>query len=326
MNEEHHHGSADNDLEKAIAKAQLKFREIAEIHGNRIMLWTSAVLLLIAAYVYYTRTNQATSEDSWSAFSSARTPEELAGVADSYTGTPVGELAKIGVAERYLETGIRLMFTDREAGKTELEEAKKAFNEFLNGTITIGITKDRALFGLARTQEALSDGNFEECLKSYNKLLTESPETPYKPIVEERIKYLETASAKDFYAWFSAQNPKPQDIEQPEDLLKKLNLDQNLPPASTSDSSVPPTTSSTAMPPLSVPSAPDFPPAASSSPAGTSSAANAPPMPAGSPAGEPTPPAGSPEAKPPAPAGTSSTAPTGTSSAPSAGSSANGAE
>ncbi|HBN79526.1 MAG TPA: hypothetical protein DD473_27630 [Planctomycetaceae bacterium] len=285
MKSEHRHELAQNDLEVGIERLRDKSKDFMEVHGNRILLWASMILLLIAAIVFYTRTSARTNVEGWAALTGANNAEELAGIADSYQGTPVGDLAQLKVAEEYLNTGIRLMFTDREAALTELDEAKSAFQKLLNQTGILPITKDRALFGLARTFETTSTGDFSEAIKSYKTLIDESPDSPYKELAEERIKTLGKENAKSFYAWFAEQKPEPQDMQQPEDMLRNLNLDGDLPtPTGTSSTPMDPEATSTPNPTLTVPTAPDFPPAmtnpASTSEAGTSTEASAPPMPA----------------------------------------------
>lgn len=319
MKSEHRHELAQNDLEVGIERLRGKSKDFMETHGNRVLLWASMILLLIAAIVFYTRTTARTNAEGWAALTGANNAEELAGIAESYQGTPVGDLAQLKVAEEYLNTGIRLMFTDREAALTELDEAKSAFQKLLNQTGILPITKDRALFGLARTFETTSTGDFSEAIKSYKTLIEESPDSPYKELAEERIKTLGKENAKSFYAWFAEQKPEPQDMQQPEDMLRNLNLDGDLPaPTGTSSTPADPEATSTPNPTLTVPTAPDFPPAMTN-PAGTSTETSAPPMPAET--TTPTPPAETgtsepmptpqaktqPEATPPQPEGTSST-------------------
>ncbi len=304
MKSEHRHELAQNDLEVALNKSREKFREIAEVHGNRILLWLSALLLLIAAVVYAMRTSQATNADGWAALMGAQNAQELAGIAESYDGTPIGDLAQLKSAEQYLQTGVQLMFTDRDAALTELDEAKTIFEKVLNQSSTLPIVKDRALFGLACTLETTSKGDFTEAIAAYEKLLNESPESPFKEIAEARVKDLKRSNATQFYTWFAEQKPKPQDLEQPKDLLPQM---PEMPAPSGTSSETPEGTSS-ANPTLSVPGAPDFPPVMAA-PSGTSTPAKAPEMPA--PEGTTaTPPA---TTETPAPAGTSTPAPEATS-------------
>ena len=320
MKSEHRHELAQNDLEVGIERLRGKSKDFMETHGNRVLLWASMILLLIAAIVFYTRTTARTNAEGWAALTGANNAEELAGIAESYQGTPVGDLAQLKVAEEYLNTGIRLMFTDREAALTELDEAKSAFQKLLNQTGILPITKDRALFGLARTFETTSTGDFSESIATYKKLVEESPNSPYKELAEERIKTLGKENAKSFYAWFAEQKPEPQDIQQPEDMLRNLNLDGDFPaPTGTSSTPADPEATSTPNPTLTVPTAPDFPPAMTN-PAGTSTETSAPPMPAETTTSTPPAETGTsePMPKPPAktqPAATTSQ-PEGTSSTP----------
>ncbi len=277
MKSEHRHELAENDLEVFINKMRARFAEAMELHGNRIMLWSSAVLLLIAAFVFYKNNSGSANAQGWAALMKAQNAEELASVADSYKGAPVGQWAKLRVGEQFMQSGLSLMFTDREAGKADLEEAQQAFNELLNDSETFDVIRERALYGLATVLETTSGTDLTPAIETYRKLLASFPNTPYKAVVERRIEELEDKSTKEFYAWFAKQKPEPKDIDLPKDLqsqFPELNLQGETPenkkdekgskgemPASEAGSKESPSKDGAKPgPKLSVPSAPAFPP------------------------------------------------------------------
>ena len=249
MKSEHRHELAENDLEVFINKLRARFAEAVELNGNRIMLWTSAVLLVLAVVIFTSRSSGSANANGWAALIGAQSPEELAGVADDYPGEPVGQWARLNVGERYMQSGIRLMFTDREAGKTDLEVSQTAFETVLNEKEISDAIRERALFGLARVQESTSDGDLKPAIDTYQKLISEFPNSPYKTVVDAKITELEEKSTQDFYAWFAAQNPQPEDLELPTDL-------QGMIPGAT----ITPTDGAKPGLPLTVPTLPELPP------------------------------------------------------------------
>ena len=275
MKSEHRHELVQNDLEKLIEKWRSRYAYLVAEHGNRLLLWLSALLLLVAAFVYYSRTAGSADTQGWSALMGARTPEDLAGIAESYKGTPVGQWAQLGMGERYLRNGIQLLFTDRDAAPADLAEARAAFDALILQTKTSPEVRERALFGLARTLEATSTGDLQPALQAYENLLAEFPDTPYKSLVEDALTRLKKQNTQDFYAWFAVQKPAPKDRDQPSDLLKSLNLEGlTLPTETPDDKAMPappeetPATETSAQPgpALTVPSAPEFPPTGTAKP------------------------------------------------------------
>lgn len=294
MKSEHRHELAQNDLEMLISKLRARYAYIVETHGNRILLWASVAFLAVAAAVYWAKSSNSTNADGWSALAGARSPEDLAGIAEAYAGTPVGNWARLNVAEQYLQSGLRLMFSDRAAAKTDLDEAKNAFEELLNANKISPAIRERALYGMARTLETTSGGDLKPAVDAYNKLLADFPETPYKPAVEQQLERLDKKSTQEFYAWFAAQNPEPADRETPEDLMNSMNQQLNvpgmptLPGAGTESPAVEdgvdengePMAPGAEQTPLSVPSAPAIPPTDGNKPAAEGEAPKAGEMPA----------------------------------------------
>jgi hypothetical protein len=140
--------------------------------------------------------------------------------------------------------------------------------------------RERALFGMGRVLEATSTGDLQPAITAYQKLLQEFPGSPYTEIVTEQIEQLERKPSQEFYAWFAEQKPQLEDRQLPADFMRSLNLDGMLPPAGEAPapegSPVMPTdaapgeapaTSAEPGPSLSVPSAPEFPPAGATPPA-----------------------------------------------------------
>lgn len=210
-----------------------------EKYGMAVVGGICGLLVVGAITLYVMRSRAATTAAAWAELRKAQatnSPEDLLGVANhaTYRNTPVGAWARLHSAELRLSNSIYTEFTDREASITELEQAQEDFETLVKGNV-LPVIRERALYGLATTQEALSDGSQESidaALKTYQTLLDEFEETEFKTVVERRIKELKTDTALSFYTFFSEQKPEPEDpradpsdtgsttsLEIPEDLL-----------------------------------------------------------------------------------------------------------
>ena len=99
-----------------------------------------------------------------------------------------------------------------------MKKARESFDKIVNDPDAPPDVKERALFGLGRCLETLSDRNTDEAIAVYQQLLNDYLYSAYKSAAEARIAALRTGGAQEFYAWFHDQNPKPPDRELPRDL------------------------------------------------------------------------------------------------------------
>ncbi len=272
MKSEERHELAENDLGKMIERWRLSYADLIEVHGNRILLWAAALVLLLVALIFYYRTAGLANREGWAALSEASSPEDLATVAEVYRGSAVGHWAQLRMGEAYLRNGVQLLFTDREAAPADLQEARTAFEDLVDRPQVSSRIKERAMFGLARTLESLAEDDLEPVTNAYERLLKEFPTTPYKSLVENRLARLKQTDTQEFYAWFAQQKPKLEDRETPSDFnfpgLEGLVPEGDspaMPPEPGQDSPFDPPGSQPG-PPLSVPSAPDFPPTGAGKP------------------------------------------------------------
>ncbi|TXT34109.1 MAG: hypothetical protein FD138_1735 [Planctomycetota bacterium] len=111
------------------------------------------------------------------------------------------------------------MFTDREAALGELKKADEAFLKVLSNKSGADVARERAAWGLAKSTEAQSDSDTTKAVEGYTALLNQFPKSIYKAAAEERIESLKSPDAKEFYAWFHKQHPKPPDLKKPKDGL-----------------------------------------------------------------------------------------------------------
>ena len=101
------------------------------------------------------------------------------------------------------------MFTNRELALTDLKSARQGFESLLQEKGVTPSIRERALWGLALCLESTCDGNTTKAIEAYEKLLSDFPETIFKAVADDRIASLKKEGSKEFYTWFSKENPKP---------------------------------------------------------------------------------------------------------------------
>ncbi len=213
MKSEHRHELKTNELGQ-LAQRMMPF---LEKNGTRILVIFSAIAFVSAITIYWVRTSRATTYVGWARVAAARSAEDFANVADDFPGSKVAAWARLNEAERHLQIGVRLMFTDRAAGVSDLSQARSTLEELLAEKGLPDQVREGARFRLARCLESEIGENTDAAIDAYEQLLQEYPESMYKELAETRIAALRTQEAKDFYGWFQKQNPKPPDIEKPKD-------------------------------------------------------------------------------------------------------------
>ncbi|MBI5759352.1 MAG: hypothetical protein HZA46_12610 [Planctomycetales bacterium] len=226
MDSKHRHELQTNDLGKLTDKVG----QTLDKNANQILGVVCVASLILAGVIYWVRTTNAQQSAAWTDIASHRTADDLKEVAERYDGTSAAAWAKLQEGERRLAEGIPLMFTDRESGVKELGKAKGAFESLVNRTGVAAVVRERALFGLARCLESQSDGEktLGDAIAKYESLVKEFPDSPHKEIAEKRVVLLKSDGAKEFYAWFSKENPKPLPPAKPSD-GKLPSLDDDLP-------------------------------------------------------------------------------------------------
>jgi len=213
MKSEERHELQTNELDKLMKRATPFFEQ----YGSKILLGLCAAVLVLSVGVYMVRSSTAGKSAGWTDLYSARSPEDFANVADDYEGTDVGAWARLQESESYLRSGVRLAFTDRAAGNSDLNQAKEGFQKLLSDSSVPPVVRERALFGMARSLESTSGSDTAKAVAAYEKFASEFPDSLYAPSAKKRKDVLETGGAKEFYAWFQEQTPEPSDRGGPMD-------------------------------------------------------------------------------------------------------------
>ncbi len=223
MKSEHRHELKTNELERIAS--ELGHTAEHYVHDNWMLLAAAVVAILIGAggVVYWRSSSGSAGQQGWREFASASKAADYGNVADKYSGSVAAAWSRLLEGEMELNSGIRSSFTDRSAGRSDLQKAQENFEKLIADKATPSDVIERALFGLARAKEALPPKDLspskinDGAIETYQRLVTEFPISVYKDYAEARIAALKTGTAQDFYAWFEQQNPKPADREMPKD-------------------------------------------------------------------------------------------------------------
>lgn len=197
-----------------LAKLLKESKPFLEKYGTT-MIYGVAVLMAIAAVVVYVQRRPAPTAEVSRDLLLATTAEDYQAVADGFPDLPIGILARLRQADRELEDAVSRMFTNREAAKDSLKSAEKAYKQLEDRKDVNDSVRQRVLVGLARAAECRCDGTddtMKAATAAWERVLKEFPDSKiFKSIAESRITRLASKDSREFYAWFSTQNPKPGD-------------------------------------------------------------------------------------------------------------------
>ncbi|QDT40786.1 hypothetical protein Pan241w_08450 [Gimesia alba] len=219
MKSEHRHDLQTNDLGKLIVQAE----PYLEKYGVKAIVAAGVIFVVVLGYFAWSSSRTDQEAEGWTRLAASTSTEDFETVSEEFSGTSVGQWALIHAAESHLQSGIRNSFTDRSAGDRALGDAKEQFQQLLDSASTLPEIRERALFGMARTEESVSDGDLKNAIELYQKLIQEYPDSIFRKLAEQRVKpeegekvaALDQEETKNFYKWFHAQNPKPGDRQRP---------------------------------------------------------------------------------------------------------------
>ena len=205
MKSEERHQLLTNDLGVVTERTVGFFEQ----HLMTIISSACAALLVAALGFWWTRSTETDVEAGWTLLDSAQNLEEFGNVVDKFKDKPAGQWAQLIVSETNLKTALPLMFTNRDIALTDIKSAREGFEKLLQEKTASPHIRERALWGLALCLETTSDGTTTKAIEAYERLLAEYPDTIFKVVAEDRVSTLKKDGAKDFYAWFSKESPKP---------------------------------------------------------------------------------------------------------------------
>ncbi|MCH9655372.1 MAG: tetratricopeptide repeat protein [Planctomycetes bacterium] len=219
MKSEHRHELQTNDLSKLLVHAE----PFLEKYGIKTLVAAGILFVVVIGYLTWSSNQEKRDAEGWTRLAASNSTEDFENVVDEFPGTQVADWALIHAAESQLQSGIRNSFSDRSAGDRDLKDAKENFQKLLESSTTLPEIRERALFGMARTEESTSDGDLKNSIDLYKKLIQEYPTSIFRKLAEQRVKpvegekvaVLDQEGTKNFYKWFHAQTPKPGDRQRP---------------------------------------------------------------------------------------------------------------
>lgn len=236
--EDHYHHAPDRtELEKALHTS----REKLQPYTMQIVAAVLVALVLGVGAIIWSSQTSASKSAGWDEFlvAQGKGAAELEAVAEKHPATNAGIWARLQAGRNYLLDGLNAALTDRSLSDENLKKAKACFDKLLEGGAAIpGEVREEALYGLATSLEALSDGNTQLAMDAYEALLKDFPNSNHLPWVKARIEALKLPETKEFYAWFRTQTPQPVDRSMPLDLptqpppddMKLPDINANLDP------------------------------------------------------------------------------------------------
>lgn len=207
MKSEHRHELQTNELGKFAEKLAI----FIDVHGNRLMIGVCLACLPLAGLIYWYRTTTNNEAAAWRDFAAAvsnNKADDFLEVWETHKSSPVGLWARVHEGESRLTLGVETMFRNVEAGLVELNKAKTAFQSVVDDRKAPQEVRERAIIGLGRALESMSDGNEADAVKAYELLVNDYPNSIYKEDAAARITALKRPGSQDFYAWF-AKYPRP---------------------------------------------------------------------------------------------------------------------
>lgn len=161
-------------------------------------------------------------------------------LAQDHTGSSAAIWARQIAGDNYLQRGISTLYSNKADAKELIGKAIKAFEE-VNQQASNTDLRTKALMGLAQAHESL--GELDKATGFYQQLSKTATQPLLVAEANKRLAFLTSSSGKEFYAWFSKLDPKPDaPITLPSDMmLPPTTPDLQFGPTDTSlNNSVPP--------------------------------------------------------------------------------------
>lgn len=238
MDAQHRHELHQNDLRKLTNQALPFFEQ----HGWQVVAAVAVVAVAVIGGGVWYSLNSTANAKAWVQFDKVlheQNPSsgDFAGLAEKFPGTAIAGWSRLKEADDLLKSGLETVFTNKTASQGDLKAARDVYEKLVDGGTGVAPdVRERALFGLARTLETMSDGDTDAAAKTYARLRSEFKDSIFADVAKERIAALESSDAKDFYAWFHAQEIKPKErpanpFKEPEDDMEMKDGDAAEKPA-----------------------------------------------------------------------------------------------
>ena len=205
MKAQHRHELQTNQLAKWLEDGI----ELFKPYARAIVGVLVALAIVMAVYAYLgmvqRRTEMAASDQLINGLNSP-SPHELQAAMDEYRGTQPAVIAQLVLAERLLDNGSDMLFSDKQAGRENLFKAAEAF-AVVEKEAKDPLLRGWAMYGLGRAHESM--GDLDRAHEDFQQLVKEYPEGSLADAARAHVNRLDQPGVKDFYDWFAKQDPRP---------------------------------------------------------------------------------------------------------------------
>ncbi len=205
MKTQRRHELQTNQLADTLAR----WIERIKPYGRVIAGMLAVLLALIFTYFYVSRSSSERVAAGWDEyFQATAAPDSVRKLQDTiknHPDDPVGEWAKLLLAEIQLAEGTGQLFKDKSEAADRLTQATDNFSGLKDAKEPT--LRQRALYGLARANEAR--GRLDTAREHYTTLAEAWPDGPYAKLAARRVEELKKGEAEDFYRWLAEYVPPP---------------------------------------------------------------------------------------------------------------------
>lgn len=164
-----------------------------------------ALLVGIVAYALISRQSEQKLARSWDNYFSISeiTPaneEAVRKVITELGTTEPAQLLKLKFSQYLMREGTQQLFSDKDAGKKKLNEAKTGFESIATASKN-SLTVEESMLGAAVCEAAL--GNQKEAIAAYEKQLKQFPQGLFAKVASNNLERIKSTSANEWYDWFA---------------------------------------------------------------------------------------------------------------------------
>jgi hypothetical protein len=185
-----------------------KITEAIQPRARAVMAVIVAIVAIVLIIQYTGSSSTTRQTEGWNRYATAIASGdifELDTLGDDFKKAPVGNWARLILADQHLMTGVRETFRDRAQANTELNKAITNY-ESVRAEARHELLKQRAHFGLGRSHEALS--KLAEAERNYQAVVDGWPNSAMAVAAQSRLDDLALARTREFYDWFAQQTPQ----------------------------------------------------------------------------------------------------------------------
>jgi predicted negative regulator of RcsB-dependent stress response len=138
---------------------------------------------------------------------------EIGKIAEQNPNNELGLWATVMAGDLHLANGCHDLFTNKAVASQDLQKALDEYTKVRSETRN-PLLRERAIFGLARTYEALSgtrqsQGELDKAIKNYQELVNDWKDGAYYTLAKDRLEDLTSSDGKKFYDQFAHYDPQP---------------------------------------------------------------------------------------------------------------------